>query len=75
MWLLDLGCSNVVEVVWSAKAHDDLAIKVVRKIERCGKELQRWNKDHFGNVRREIARKRKLSVEVEKEAWRSRLNH
>lgn len=75
MWLLNPGCLNVVKAVWLARANDDLSIKVVRKIERCGKELQRWNRDHFGNVRREISKKRKLLVEVKKEAWRSRLNH
>ena len=61
MWLLDLGCSNVVEVVWSSVVNDDPSVKVVRKIEKCGKESQRWNEDHFRNVRRELAKKKKKS--------------
>ncbi|KAL0009461.1 hypothetical protein SO802_010963 [Lithocarpus litseifolius] len=75
MWLLDLGCSNVVEAMWSSDIKADLSNKVIRKIEKCGKELQRWNMDHFGNVRKELAKKRKLLVEAKKEAWRSGVNH
>ena len=75
MWLLDPSYSNVIEAVWSSNVNDDPSVKVVRKIEKCGKELQRWNRDHFGNVSRELAKKRKLLVEAEKEAWRSVLNY
>ncbi|XP_065633926.1 uncharacterized protein LOC136069391 [Quercus suber] len=39
MWLLDPGCSNVVEVVWSSDVNAYLSSKVVRKIEKCGKKL------------------------------------
>lgn len=37
--------------------------------------MQRSNRDHFGNVRREIAKRRKLLIEAEKEAWRFGLNY
>lgn len=68
MWLLYPGYSNVVKAVWSSDVNADLSSKVMTKIGKCGKELQQWNKDHFGNVRRELARKRKLLVEAKKEA-------
>ena len=75
MWLSDPGCSNVVEVVWSSIESVDPSVKVMKKIEKCGKELKRWDRDHFGNVKRELAKKRKLLLEAEKEARRSGFNH
>ena len=51
MWLLDCGCSDDVEVVWYSNEVADPAIKVIRKLEKCGKELGRRNRNHFGNVK------------------------
>ena len=56
MWLSNPGCSNVVEAVWSSYGSIDPAIKVMKKIEKCGKELKRWGRDHFGNVKQELAK-------------------
>ena len=53
----------------------DPSTKVMRKVEKCGKELKMWNRDHFGNVRKELAKKRRFLVDGEKEAMRSGLNH
>ena len=63
MWLSDHSCSDIVEVVWCLK--DETAnptVMVTHKIKKCGKELTRWNRTHFGNVRQELARKRKELV-------------
>ena len=57
MWLFDLGCSRVFEAVWSSNDMVDPSTKVMRKVEKCGKELK-WNQDHFGNVRKELAKKK-----------------
>ena len=53
----------------------DPSTKVIRKVEKCGKELKMWNRDHFGNVRKELAKKRRFLVDGEKEAMRSGSNH
>ena len=45
MWLFDLGCSRVVEVIWSSNDMVDPSTKVMRKVEKCGKELKMWNRD------------------------------
>ena len=68
MWLFDPGCSRVVEAVWSSNDMVDPSTKVMRKVEKCGKELKMWNWDHFGNVRKELAKKRRFLVDGEKEA-------
>ena len=47
----------------------------MKKIEKCGKELKRWDRDHFGNVRRELAKQRRLMVIAEKESMRSGIDH
>ena len=47
------------------------SIKVVKMIKKCGKELQEWNRKHFGNVRRELEKKRKMLKEAKKEAMRT----
>lgn len=38
------------------------------KIEKCGKELKRWNRVHFGNVKRELEKKRNLLKAAKQEA-------
>ena len=65
----------MVEVIWSSNDMVDPSTKVMRKVEKCGKELKMWNRDHFGNVRKELAKKRRFLVDGEKEAMRSGSNH
>lgn len=60
MWLVEPGCANVIEAVWSPRSMEDLFVGLMRKIESPGKELRIWNREHFGNVRRELQKKRKL---------------
>ena len=71
MCLSDRGCSNVVEAVWTSHEETEPSIKVVKMIKKCGKELQEWNCKHFGNVRRELEKKRKMLKEAKKEAMRT----
>ena len=44
-------------------------------MKKCGMELKRWSRNHFGNVRKELAKKRRLLVEAKKEAMQSGQNH
>lgn len=32
---------------------------MIRKIEACGVELTRWSRDHFGNIIKELEKKKK----------------
>ena len=75
MWLSDSGCYSIVEAVWcSSEEGADVEMMVTNKIKKCGKELGRWNRNHFGNVRQQLARKRKELFEAEKVAMPSRCN-
>lgn len=59
MWLRDKGCGETVEGVWQTSYDDAKNRKVLRKLENCGKALTRWSQDCFGNIRKELEKKRK----------------
>ena len=58
MWLGDKGCGETVEGVWHAKYEEDGNSRVIRKVENCGKAFTRWSRDCFGNIRRELEKKK-----------------
>ena len=68
VWLADKGCGEVVEGVWLASVEENNDKTVLRKIETCGKELTRWSKECFGNIRNELTKKRKELARVERQA-------
>ena len=72
MWLADKGCRETVEGVWEASYNEGDNRRVLRKIENCGKELTRWSKKCFDNVRKELEKKRKEQARVEKLALQTR---
>uniref|UniRef100_A0A7N2LTJ2 Uncharacterized protein n=1 Tax=Quercus lobata TaxID=97700 RepID=A0A7N2LTJ2_QUELO len=65
MWLSVSRCGEVVEATWSSCASMDSDKAIIGKIEKCGKDLSWWNKNIFGNVRRELSKKRKMLIEEE----------
>ena len=74
MWLLNRGCEEVVFSAWNSggvlgSSGDELA-----KVEKCGKDLTWWDKNVFGNVRRELDRLKKLLTKAEFEAMVSGSN-
>nr|XP_023878149.1 uncharacterized protein LOC111990594 [Quercus suber] len=71
MWLSDRGCSDIVEAVWLSREDGEVHDHVIRKIEKCGKELRVWNRDCFGNVKLVLRQKRKELKEAKKVAMRS----
>ena len=74
MWLADKGCGETVEGVWQASFEGFVSSKVIRKIERCGKELTLWSRNKFGNIRRELVKKRKELNRAEQQAVRTGLS-
>ncbi|XP_050259116.1 uncharacterized protein LOC126704130 [Quercus robur] len=57
MWLSDRGCSDIVEAVWLSREDKAAHDHVIRKIDKCGKELRIWNRNCFGNVRMVLSHK------------------
>ena len=66
--MADKGCSEVVEGVWLASAEENDDKMVMRKIATYGKELTRWSKECFGNIRNELAKKRRELARVKRQA-------
>ena len=52
MRLLDGGCDEIIEAIWTNINHMDPGIRVVNKIDKCGKALTPWSQNCFGSVRR-----------------------
>ncbi|KAK7837690.1 hypothetical protein CFP56_020890 [Quercus suber] len=74
MWLKDERCEGVVHSVWDKSSRGDPVSKVLRKVEECQTQLKLWDKNVFGNVRRELARNRKLLITAEGDSMAGR-NH
>ena len=62
MWLLDSRCGEIVEAAWSSMENQYGDREIMMKIEKCGKELSWWNQNCFGNVRKELEKKKHLLV-------------
>ena len=65
MWLSDSSCGEVVDAAWRSCVVRDSDSEIIRKIDKCGKDLSWWNYNVFGNVRRELKKKRDLLIEEE----------
>ena len=66
MWLSDTQCGEIVEAVWRNGEDSD----IMKKIEKCSKELEWWEKNVFGNVRRELEEKKKKLAKIEAETMK-----
>ncbi|XP_075636519.1 uncharacterized protein LOC142608713 [Castanea sativa] len=74
MWLSNRECEEVVFSAWNSGGGQRLGGDVLAKVEKCGKELTWWDKNVFGNVRRELDRLRKQLTKAESEAMISGSN-
>ena len=61
------GCSDIVEAVWNRCDNESLE-GIVGRVEKCGRDLSWWEKNVFGNVRRELEKLKKLLPKAEEEA-------
>jgi len=64
MWLSNRGCEDVVFSAWNSGDALEFEGNVLAKTDKCGKDLSWWNKNVFGNVRRELERLKKLLVQA-----------
>ncbi|KAK9989615.1 hypothetical protein SO802_029854 [Lithocarpus litseifolius] len=71
MWLSDKGCGRTVEAVWRDDFNCEAEFQVIRKIEKCGKDLTQWSRQHFGSVRRKLKKKKKQLEKAELVAMHS----
>ena len=55
------GCTDIVQVIWQRDNGETEELKVLKKINDCGKELTKWSKHSFKNVRKELGKKEKIT--------------
>ena len=60
MCLADSGCSDTMLRAWQANQQGTPMFKVTKKLKKCKKMLKSWSKEHFGSVKSQIAKKKKL---------------
>ena len=75
MWLLDKGCTEIVEAVWCSNDFVHSDFQVLKKIERCGVELTKWSREKFGSLRKELDKKRRMLADAKRESMKSRMNN
>ena len=64
----------MVQAAWHSSFGSDLSKEILAKVDKCGSELSRWNRNVFGSVRQELNRKKNLLVMAENQAIISRNN-
>ena len=64
----------MVEAAWRSCVSLNPNKEILGKIEKCGKDLSWWNYNVFGNVRRELKKKRDMLAEEEALAMRTSSN-
>lgn len=68
MWLSHIGCEEIVHSAWNSISCFEGNLNILAKVDKCGKDLLWWNKNVFGNVRKELYRLRKLLGKAKEEA-------
>ena len=65
MWLSNKGCEEVVFSAWKGDGAFKFNGDVLARVDKCGKDLTWWDKNVFGNLRRELDRLKKLLLKAE----------
>ena len=68
MWLSNRECEDVIFSAWHSGDGLRFEDDVLKKIDKCGKQLTWWDRNVFGNVRRELERLKKQLVEAKSAA-------
>ena len=66
MWLSNSSCEEVVVSAWGSGSEISVEGDILRKVEKCGKELGQWKKNVFGNVRLELSHLKKELTKEER---------
>ncbi|XP_040987679.1 uncharacterized protein LOC121235397 [Juglans microcarpa x Juglans regia] len=61
MWVEDSSCQEVIKEAWLDSAGERRMEGVMKQISRCGEKSERWNKNSFGHVQKNLKKaKQKL---------------
>ena len=66
MWVTDPECGNTVSRAWSHQCENGTPMfTVASKLKRCKKDLKKWSKAHFGNVKKQIQQTKEMLWKAE----------
>ena len=72
MWLFDSRYGETIKVTRRQSFNLNSNNEVLKKVKQCGKDLAWWNQNCFGNVRKELEkRKKKLLAQAEIESMQN----
>ena len=66
MWFSNSSCEDVVFSAWGSESGHGDGGDILRKVERCGKDLGHWEKNVFDNVRMELNQLKKVLAKEER---------
>ena len=68
--------SKLVDISYNTHLDDGASDEcILKRVETCGKNLAWWNRNIFGNVRKELEKKKAQLAQAEMEAIVSAVNH
>ena len=66
VWLDDRGCHETVHTAWNQNFGTFPMTNVAGKINNCQSSLERWSKQNFGNITRQLVEKKKQLKQAER---------
>ena len=66
--VVKLSCEETVLASWNHTIGTNPNKDIIAKVEKCGTDLSWWNWNVFGSIRKELTRKRDMSLRAENEA-------
>ena len=58
----------MVEASWSSYNQGFSDSDILKRVDKCGRDLEWWNYNIYGNVRKELTKKKELLIQAEEEA-------
>lgn len=74
MWFSDESCVETVEASWSSPTHGTSDCSILKRVDTCGRDIAWWNRNIFGNVKKDLEKKRALLIQAERVAQESGQN-
>ena len=75
MWLSDERCVEMMEATWPSHSNIDNDGDILKWVANCGRDLDWWNHNNFGYVRKELEKEKALLVKAEIETLASGQNN
>lgn len=60
MWIGEEECYRIIEHAWRTGCGRGTIQDVMAIIERCNQDLNKWNKNTFGNVHKHLAEAKQI---------------